>query len=76
MYYLLSRVCGILVVYFHDVFFVCFQSGGGRREQGVAAAVEAAICDQEKYRAGEVALVGKIHVYSLSLLPLSEDVSV
>ena len=43
-----------------------FQSGGGRREQGAAAV---AVHGQEKHRVGEVALVGKIHVYSLSLLP-------
>ena len=47
----------------------CVVQSGGGREQGAVAA-EVAVHSQKKYRVGEVVLVGKIHVYSLSLLPL------
>ena len=49
------------------MFLVCFQSGGGGGAAAVAVAV--AICHPQIHQAREVVLVGKIHMYSLSLLP-------
>ena len=53
------------------MYLVCFavrMRGEEGEEEGVVVAVAAIHC-KEVYQAREVVLVGKIHVYSLSLLP-------
>ena len=53
----------------HYMHMVCFQSGGGEGEKMVAEAEVATSHLPKIYRERKVVLVGKIHVYSLSLLP-------
>ena len=51
------------------MYLVCFQSGGGGGGGGVAVVAAAPVHCLEIHWARKVALVGKIHMYSLSLLP-------
>ena len=53
----------------HYMYLVCFQSGGGSGEKMAAEVEVAALRHPKINRERKVALVGKIHVYSLSLLP-------
>ena len=60
----------IVVVCFHYVFFVCFLVRRRRRRRGRGSSSDGSGCTSWGSQLGrEVALVGIIHVYTLSLLP-------